>query len=155
MVHQRVLNDLFGAFPDAIMNRNLEFVADPNRRVNSYFRLEDCETREDVTAKVLEWLSREAYKSQHYHVEWRNKEVHEYHLLGINAFCKTNFSHDDIRIIYTKLGNRVNHKLTLDFIRSGYDMSVLVKAMSALEKKTATFALPNEIDFDYEAEDGQ
>lgn len=125
MVQQKVLNDLFGAFPDAIINRNLEFVACPNRRVNSYFRLEDLESREDVAAKVLEWLSREAYKSQHYHVEWRNKEVHEYHLRGINAFCGTNFTHDDIRIIYTKLGNRVNHRLTLSFIRSDYDMSVL------------------------------
>ena len=125
MVSQQVLNKLFGAFPDAIMNRCLEFVADPNRRVNSYFRLEDCETEEDVTAKVLEWLSREAYKSQHFNVEWRNKEVHEYHRRGINAFCGTNFTHDDIEIIYTRLGNRVNHRLTLDFIHSGYDMSVL------------------------------
>lgn len=125
MVSQQVLKDLFRAFPNAIMNRNLEFVAEPNRYINSYFRLEDCESREDVTAKVLEWLSREAYKSQHYHVDWRNKKVHEYHLQGINAFCGTNFSHDDIEIIYTRLGNRVNHKLTLDFIHSGYDMSVL------------------------------
>lgn len=125
MVNQKVLNDLFGAFPNAIMNRNLEFVAEPNRRVNSYFRLEDCETREDVTAKVLEWLSRESYKSQHYHVDWRNKEVHEYHLRGINTFCGTNFTNDDIEIIYTRLGNRVNHRLTLDFIHSDYDMSVL------------------------------
>ena len=69
------------------------------------------------------------------------------------AFCKTNFSRDDIRIIYTKLGNRVNHKLTLDFIRSGYDMAVLEKEMSALEKKTTTFSQTGEIDFDYGAED--
>lgn len=54
MVDQKVLNKLFAAFPDAIINRNLEFVADPQRRVNSYFRLEDCETEEDVAAKVLE-----------------------------------------------------------------------------------------------------
>ena len=125
MVNQQVLNKLFWAFPDAIMNRNLEFVADTNRRVNSYFRLEDCETEEDVTAKVLEWLSREAYKSQHFNVKWRNDEVHEYHLKGINAFCGTNFSKKDIEIIYTKLGNCVKHSLTLDFIHSGYDMSVL------------------------------
>lgn len=54
MVDQKVLNKLFAAFPDAIINRNLEFVANPHRRVNSYFRLEDCETEEDVAAKVLE-----------------------------------------------------------------------------------------------------
>ena len=134
MVSQQVLNDLFGAFPDAIINRNLEFVAEPNRRVNSYFRLEDCESREDVTAKVLEWLSREAYKSQHYHVDWRNKEVHEYHLKGINTFCGTNFTHDDMQIIYSHLGNRVNHQLTLDFINSGYDMAVLDKEAKRWQK---------------------
>lgn len=125
MVNQSVLNKLFSAFPDAFMNRSLEFVADPNRRVNSYFRLEDCETEEDVTAKVLEWLSREAYKSEHFYKKWRNDQVHIYHQRGINAFCGTNFTHDDMAVIYTKLGNRVNHKLTLDFIHSGYDLAVL------------------------------
>lgn len=125
MVSQQVLNKLFLAFPDAFMNRNLEFIADPHHRVNSYFRLEDCETEEDVTSKVLEWLSREAYKSLHFNTNWRNEQVHEYHLKGINAFCGTNFSKKEIEIIYTRLGNRVNHSLTLDFIHSGYDMAVL------------------------------
>ena len=125
MVDQKVLNKLFAAFPDAIMNRNLEFVADPHRRVNSYFRLEDCETEEDVAAKVLEWLSREAYKSQHFNAEYRNRMVHDYHLDGINAFCGTGFDTLDIETIYTRLGNCVNRQKTLDFIRSGYDMEVL------------------------------
>lgn len=65
MVEQKVLKDLFRAFPNAIINRNIEFVADPDPRVNSYFRLDDCETRADVAAKLLEWMSREAYKSEH------------------------------------------------------------------------------------------
>lgn len=127
MVDQKVLNKLFAAFPDAIINRNLEFVADPQRRVNSYFRLEDCETEEDVAAKVLEWLSREAYKSRHFNVEYRNRMVHDYHSDGINTFCGTSFDTLDIETIYTRLGNCVNHQKTLDFIRSGYDMAVLWK----------------------------
>ena len=127
MVSNETLRKLFLAFPNAIINRNLEFVADPNRRVNSYFRLEDCETEEDVAAKLLEWLSREAYKSQHYTPEWRNEQVRAYHLLGINTFCGTNFCKDDIRIIYSTLGNRVHHEMTLDFIRSGYDMNALTR----------------------------
>lgn len=125
MVDQRTLNDLFWAFPDAIMNRNLEFIADPNRRVNSYFRLDNCETRTDAICKVLEYLSREAFKSQHFHVKWRNEEVHDYHLQGINRFCGTNFTKKDIEVIYTYLGNECNRKKTLDFINSGYDVSIL------------------------------
>lgn len=125
MVSQTVLKKLFVAFPFAIMNRNLEFVADPNHRVNSYFRLDNIETEEEAIAKVLEFLSREAYKSQHYHVSWRNEEVHKYHLDGINAFCGTAFRKTDIEQIYTYIGNRCNHAKTLRFIRSGYDMAVL------------------------------
>lgn len=132
MVNQKVLNDLFSAFPNAIINRNLEFVADPNRRVNSYFRLEDCETREDVTAKLLEWLSREAYKSGHFCVEWRNAQVHKYHLDGINRFCGTSFTPEDMNLIYSELGNRVNHQKTLCFVRSGYDMEVLKEGESVV-----------------------
>lgn len=48
-----------------------------------------------------------------------------YHRDGINRFCGTDFSYDDMRIIYTYLGNRCNHEKTLRFIRSGYDMAVL------------------------------
>ena len=125
MVSQKVLNDLFGAFPDAIMNRNLEFVADPHRRVNSYFRLDNCETRTDAICKVLEYLSREAYKSQHFSAKWRNEQVHDYHLQGINAFCGTSFTKKDIGVIYTYLGNGVSRQKTLSFIHSGYDLDVL------------------------------
>lgn len=127
MVSNETLLKLFRGFPNAIINHNLEFVAEPNRRVNSYFRLEDCETEEDVAAKLLEWLSREASKSEHFNQAWRNELVHSYHLLGINTFCGTNFSRADILNIYTHLGNCCNHQRTLAFIRSGYDMSVLTR----------------------------
>lgn len=125
MVSQHVLNDLFAAFPDAIINRNLEFIADPNRRVNSYFRLDNCETRTDATCKVLEYFSREACKSEHFETERRNKLVHDYHRQGINRFCGTNFTEKDIECIYWCLGIGINRIKTLDFIHSGYDLAVL------------------------------
>ncbi len=125
MVGQEVLKDLFAAFPNAIINHNLEFIADPTPRVNSYFRLDNIETREEASAKVLEYLSREAFKSLHFNTEKRNKQVHDYHLYGINTFCGTNFTEDDIDTIYTYLGNEVNRPKTLEFIRSGYDLTVL------------------------------
>ena len=60
MVEQKVLDDLFAAFPDAILNRNLEFIADPHMRVMSCFRLDNCETREDavevVRCKDCKWF---------------------------------------------------------------------------------------------------
>lgn len=127
MVSKEVLSKLFRAFPDAIINRNLEFVADPDRRVNSYFRLDNCETEEDVKAKCLEYLSRESFKSEHFNAAWRNAQVHAYHLCGINTFCGTAFTEDDVEEIYTHLGGAIHHQTTLAFIRSGYEMSVLTR----------------------------
>lgn len=125
MVNNDTLLKLFHSFPEGIINRNLEFVADPHKRVNSYFRLDNCETDEDVTAKVLEYLSREAFKSLHFNSKGRNTMVHEYHRNGINLFCGTSFTHDDMEDIYTYLGGGCNHEKTLRFIRSGYDMNIL------------------------------
>ena len=125
MVHQTVLKELFKAFPDAIINHNLEFVADPTIRVNSYFCLDGCETRTDVEAKVLEWLSREACYSGHYRQSRRNDMVHQYHLNGINKFLGTDFTREDMKMIYVNLGNAVHHQKTLEFIDSGYDMELL------------------------------
>lgn len=129
MVGTQILQKLFNAFPDGFINHNLEFIADLHPRVNSYFRLEDCETEEDVAAKILEWLSREACYSLHFNSDRRNRQVHKYHLQGINAFCGTAFTEDDIEEIYTYLGNSANHQKTLAFIRSGYNLAVLTKGV--------------------------
>lgn len=125
MVGLDIVERLGAAFPKSILNTHLEFIADPHHSINSYFILADCNTEEDVIAKLLEWLSREAYKSQHFNSVSRNKQVHKYHRDGINRFCGTNFSYTDMQSIYSHLGNRCNHEKTLRFIRSGYDMAVL------------------------------
>lgn len=126
MIGLDIIERLGKAFPRSIiLNSRLEFIADPRPRVNSYFILADCNTEEDVIAKMLEWLSREAYKSQHFKSDSCNNQVHQYHRAAINRFCGTNFTQKDMELIYTYLGNRCNHEKTLRFIRSGYDMAVL------------------------------
>jgi len=125
MVNKNVVKRLFEAFPNAIINRLLEFVADVNPRVNSYFTLDGVSTEIEVSCKLLEWLSRNAYKSEHYRKAKDNNRVHEYHLNGINAFLRTNFTHEDMKLIYCELGNCVNHELTIKFVESGYDMRIL------------------------------
>ena len=109
-------------FPNSFFNERDEFIA--HRFSNTYFIFADCENEEDVKCKVLEWLSRSASKGMPYSQEWRNKRFREFMLDGINMFLNTNFTFDDMTIIYTYLGNRCNHKRTLEFIRSNYDMSI-------------------------------
>lgn len=113
------IRNRFGeAFPKFFINHNLEAIVHPRR--NTYFLLKGVETEVDIIAKILEWLSREAAKSV-------SKESQKYHLNGINAFLGTNFSQDEMMQIYTYLGNACNHRKTLAFILSGYDLDVLTR----------------------------
>lgn len=73
----------------------------------------------------------EAHKSLHFALERRNSLVHEYHLTGINRFCGTNFGKEEIGLIYERLDNRCNHELTIRFIRSSYNMTVLTEEKTA------------------------
>lgn len=115
----RLLTD----FENSFFNERDEFIA--HRYSNTYFIFSNCESEEDVNCKVLEWLSRSAYKGIPYSQEWRNKKFRKFMLDGINMFLHTDFTFDDMEIIYTYLGNACNHNKTLEFVRSGYDMSVL------------------------------
>lgn len=122
-VPNEVLAKLHLAFPGSMINRNGEFIA--NVPANAYFILYDCETELDIKCKVLEWLSRPAYKSEPFNSAIKNARLHETMLNGINVYLDTNFSSEDMEIIYTYLGNRCNHPRTLRFIESGYDVSML------------------------------
>lgn len=123
MVDSLVTKKLARAFPKSFINSALEFIA--HKEANEYFRLEDCETELDVKCKVLEWLSRGAYKTCPFGSNLKNEKFHNFMLNSINDFLETDFIEEDIEIIYTYLGNRCNHEKTVKFIESGYDMAVL------------------------------
>lgn len=123
MIGIEVTRKLAKAFSGGFINYNLEFIA--HEEANEYFRLEDCESEFDVKCKVLEWLSRGAYKTCPFNSNRKNERFHNFMLNGINDFLGTDFTEDDIEIIYTYLGNRCNHERTVKFINSGYDMSIL------------------------------
>ena len=116
---------LLKSFPKSFINHLGEFVG--SLKENPYFCLADCENELDVKCKVLEWFSRPASYSRFYSSEKKNREYHKYMLSGINRFLKTDFSFEDMELIYQKLGNRVNHSLTVKFIESGYDLNLLIK----------------------------
>ena len=71
---------------------------------------------------MLEWLSRAAFKTAPYSQEWRNRRFHEFILAGVNAFLDTDFSEEDMDLIYTYMGNEIRHGLTMAFI--DHDMSM-------------------------------
>lgn len=120
---KEAVHALLNAFPGSFVNKRNEFIA--HLKSNQYFLLEDCEYPEEIDYKVLEWLSRAACKGQPYSQEWRNRKYRKTMLDGINNYMDTNFTEDEMMEIYTYLGNACNHKKTIRFIESGYDMDVL------------------------------
>ena len=123
MVDAEIKVRLYEAFPKSFINNNGEFIA--HEKANQYFILRTCETELDVKCKVLEWFSRGAHKTEPFDRDRANRKLHEFMLNGINTFLGTNFTEDDMDIIYTYLGNACNHQRTISFIESGYDMTIL------------------------------
>lgn len=114
---------LIKCFKGSTINHNGEFIA--HEKANVYFNLKTCKDELEVKCKVLEWMSRAAYKSQPFNSEKKNRELHEFIRKGINQFLDTKFTEDDMELIYTYLGNCVHRPLTIAFIESNYDMSIL------------------------------
>lgn len=124
MIDWGIAIKLLRSFSQSFISYNLEFVA--HREANEYFMLHDCENELDVKCKVLEWFSRGAHKTQPFG-ERKTKEFHKFMLDGINNFFETKFDYNDMDLIYTRLGNACNHQKTIDFVNSGYDISILEK----------------------------
>ena len=119
MVSWNIVERLMKSFPGSYINTNLVFIA---HKKNQHFTLKDCESELDIKCKVIEWLSRAAFKEEPYESERSNREFHRFMLDGINNFLGANFDADDMNIIYTYLGNAIRHKETIQFVESGYDM---------------------------------
>ena len=119
----RARGKLQSSFPGSFINARGEFIA--HLPTNQYIILEDCKSEMDIKAKVLEWFSRPAHKANPYYQEWRNRKFHAFMLRGVNDFLGTDFTEKDTAVIYQRLGNRVNHSLTVQFIAQGMDVDWL------------------------------
>lgn len=106
------------AFPEAFINSSEELILEPKN--NLYFRLEEVESDLDFKVKMLAWLSRPIAKGLSPH--WSKKV-----LIGFNELMGANFTKADMQVIYTALGNDVNPELSVSFIESGYDLSLLTQ----------------------------
>ena len=123
MLTIEIMTALLGCFQGSFINQNGEFIA--HRSANVYFNLVACVDEFEVKCKVLEWFSRAAYKSEPFDSQAKNDRLHQFMLNGINEFLGTSFTENDMDLIYTYLGNNCNRGLTVKFIESGYDLSIL------------------------------
>lgn len=125
-VRAKMLDEIFNVmkcFTGSFINRCGEVIL--SKKGNVYFIARKCKTQKDILCELLEWCSRPIAKGEPYRQEKRNKEWREALLSGYNKYLGTQFTQEDMYWIYDKLGNGVDHDLTLKFIASGYDLNLV------------------------------
>lgn len=103
-------------FPKSFINTRNEIILQPKNNV--YFRLDDVESELDFKCKMFAWVSRPIAKSLNRY--WWPRV-----LLSFNIYMDKSFTKEDMYKIYDRLGNDVNRDLTIRFIESNFDMSLL------------------------------
>ncbi|KAE8560252.1 hypothetical protein BJH92_10085 [Paenibacillus polymyxa] len=103
-------------FPKSFINHNNEIILEP--RNNVYFSLNEVNTELDFKCKMFAWLSRPIAKELNKY--WAPRVLDSF-----NQLLRTNFTKDDMYKIYDRLGNDINLKLTIQFIESNYDLTLL------------------------------
>ena len=104
------------AFPAAFVNMHNELILIP--KANTYIMLNQVRDERDFKAAVLEDCSRNAFKGC-------SRKLQDEHLDGINKLLDTKFTEADMELIYTYLGNGIQHDLCLRFVASGYDLEII------------------------------
>jgi hypothetical protein len=105
-------------FPKSFINEANELILEPKN--NIYFRLEDVKNELEFKCKLIAWVSRPISKGLS--ASWSKKV-----LMNFNELLGTNFTKEEMREVYTYLGNDVNNSLCIKFIESKYDLSLLKK----------------------------
>ena len=114
-------------FPSSFINKHNELILIP--ATNLYIQLENCKTKFQLFAKLLEWCSRDSCFSLPYMVMKLNKIYWKQNRKALNSFFDQNWSHKDMSLIYETLGCHVNPTLTKQFIESGFDLQVLERSI--------------------------
>lgn len=120
-------------FPNCFINHNNEIIL--IHKFNVYTLLDDVETDEDFKVKLCEWLSRDCCCALRYSQQKRLKRYWQNNTNAFNQICGTNFTVEQINYIYTYLGNGINHELTRQFVRNGFDLSVIERYIQEREQK--------------------
>lgn len=111
-----IINNALQVFPKSFINRSNEIILEP--RNNVYFRLEDVDTELDFKCKMFAWVSRPIAKGLNKY--WSPRVLNSF-----NSLLGTNFTKEQMYKIYDRLGNDINRQLTISFIESNYDFTLL------------------------------
>ena len=110
-------------FPKSYINYNNELILIP--KFNVYICLDNIISDEDFYVELCEYFSRECSSALRGSSKPTLYRYYNNNTRNFNKICNTSFSTKDMDTIYAKLGNGINHQMAVDFVKSGFDLSVL------------------------------
>ena len=111
--------------PGSYINANNELILIP--KFNVYILLNDVKSNYDFKAKLCEWFSRDCCKTLRYSQPKRLNRYYQHNTDVFNDICDTNFTVDDMEVVYTYLGNGINSELSKLFVVDGFNLNLLIK----------------------------
>lgn len=136
---RKEIKKLKDIFKDSFINDSLEFIAILNFYpskykgefkkgrgffANAYFNISNCNSAIDVKCKVLEYLSRDCYKTS-IGGDYTDMLFHEYMSDCVNKYFGACWQKEEFEQIYKYLGNGINRDKSIKFIESAFDFNVL------------------------------
>ena len=119
---KKTLTQTISAFGRCTINSNLELILIPD--TGAYINLNKVYTECDLKRLCLISVCRDCYKTQRYKHPSVNEKFHNMNLENLNEALGTNFTKEDMEIIYQYFGNGLNQDLATSFIVSDYDMNI-------------------------------
>lgn len=111
-----ILNKTKKAFPNANITLKNELILEPKN--NLYFILTGVQNELEFKCKLIAWMSRPISKGLNEY--WSLKMLNSF-----NEVLGTNFTKSDMRKLYTNFGEDTNRTLSMQFVESGFDLSLL------------------------------
>ena len=110
-------------FDGSFINANNELIL--NDKFNIYIILNDVNSDFDFMVKLCEWFSRDCSCALRYKSQSRLLKYYDDNIKKFNELCGTNFTLGEMDLIYCKLGGGIHRQLTKQFVKSGFDLSLL------------------------------
>lgn len=125
----KAMDVLHGSF----INHENEIILIP--KFNVYTILDDVETDEDFYVKLCEWFSRDCCCALRYSQRKRLERYYQDNTTAFNYICGTNFTVEQMNFIYTYLGNAIKHELAQQFVRSGFNLTIIEQYIANRERE--------------------
>lgn len=116
---QEKIERVFDMFEGSFIHNDQELIL--HKKWNVYFRLPDVTSEYELDYKLLSYLSfytaSNHFKKSSAQYKWATDRI--------CRWFRKDFSHDDLQLIYQKLGCGANREIGVTFIKSGFDMNLL------------------------------